>query len=61
MITDFSKSRTKINLMKAFAGESQASERYKIAASFAKKENLQVIEKAFLIIAEQEKEHAERL
>ena len=47
MITDFSKSQTKVNLMKAFAGESQARERYKIAASFAKKEGLQVIEKHF--------------
>jgi len=59
MITDFSKSQTKVNLMKAFAGESQARERYKIAASFAKKEGLQVIEQAFLTIAEQEKEHGE--
>lgn len=59
MITDFSKSQTKINLMKAFAGESQARERYTIAASFAAKEGLQVIQKAFLTIADQEKEHGE--
>ena len=59
MITDFYKSQTKVNLMKAFAGQSQPRERYKIAASFAKKEGLQVIEQAFLIIAEQEKEHGE--
>ena len=37
MATDFSKSMTKINLLKAFAGESQARNRYTFAASCAKK------------------------
>ena len=37
MATDFSKSMTKINLLKVFAGESQARNRYTFAASCAKK------------------------
>lgn len=59
MIIDFSKSQTRLNLMKAFAGESQARERYTIAASFAAKNDLYVIKKLFLDIADQEKEHGE--
>lgn len=47
------------NLMRAFAGESQARNRYTIAASVAKKEGLPVIEQVFLYTANQEKEHAE--
>ena len=39
---DFKDSQTKVNLMKAFAGESQASNRYTFAAAQAKKENLYV-------------------
>ena len=59
MIVDFSKSQTRLNLMKAFAGESQARERYTIAASFAGKKDLYVVKKLFLDIADQEKEHGE--
>ena len=59
MNTDFSESRTKINLMKSFAGECQARERYNISASFALKEKLYIINKAFLTISDQEKEHGE--
>lgn len=55
----FEKSNTKINLMKAFAGESQARNRYTFAAAQAKKEGLQVISKVFEFTANQEKEHAE--
>lgn len=51
-------SNTKINLMKAFAGESQARNRYIISASQARKENLNIIEKAFIFTANQEQEHA---
>ncbi len=58
MGVSFEKSNTKVNLMKAFAGESQARNRYTFAASQAKKEGLQVIEKVFTFTAEQEKEHA---
>lgn len=59
MATDFKNSRTKDNLMRAFAGESQARNRYTFAASQAKKENLHVIEAIFTFTANQEKEHAE--
>ncbi len=58
MSADFKESRTKENLMRAFAGESQARNRYTIAAAQAKKENLHVIEMVFSFTAEQEKEHA---
>jgi len=56
--TSFENSNTKINLMKAFAGESQARNRYTFAASQAKKEGLSVLEKVFIFTADQEKEHA---
>ncbi len=55
----FENSNTKINLMKAFAGESQARNRYTFAASQAKKEGLNVLERVFTFTANQEKEHAE--
>lgn len=44
--------------MRAFAGESQARNRYTIAASQAKRQNLHVIEAVFTFTAEQEREHA---
>ncbi|MCI9052749.1 MAG: rubrerythrin family protein [Lachnospiraceae bacterium] len=56
---DFKNSETKDNLMRAFAGESQARNRYTFSAYQAKKEKLPIIEKIFLFTAEQEKEHAE--
>lgn len=59
MPVDFKNSETKENLMRAFAGESQARNRYTIAAGQAKKQNLQVIEAVFKFTAGQEKEHAE--
>ena len=40
MNNNLSESQTKINLLRAFAGESQARNRYTFAASQAKKENL---------------------
>jgi rubrerythrin len=58
MGVDFSKSATRINLMKAFAGESQARNRYTFAASVAKREKMPIIENLFLLTANQEKEHA---
>ena len=45
--------------MRAFAGESQARNRYTFAAGQAKKENLYVVSAVFRYTAEQEKEHAE--
>ena len=56
---DFKTSQTKDNLMRAFAGESQARNRYTFAASQAKKEHQHVIESIFKFTADQEKEHAE--
>ena len=46
------------NLMKAFAGESQARNRYTYAASVAKKEGYNQISAIFLETADNEKEHA---
>lgn len=59
MNSDFNNSQTKVNLMKSFAGESQARERYSIASSFALKEKLYIISKAFDSTSDQEKEHGE--
>ncbi len=56
---DFKNSQTKDNLMRAFAGESQARNRYTFAASQAKREHQHVIEAIFRFTADQEKEHAE--
>ena len=55
MAADFKTSNTKINLMKAFAGESQARNRYTMAASQAKKEGLYVVQRVFEFTANQEK------
>lgn len=59
MAVDFKNSETKDNLMRAFAGESQARNRYTFGAALAKRENLHVIEAVFTYTADQEKEHAE--
>jgi len=50
--------RTEQNLLKAFAGESQARNRYAYFASKAKKEGYEQIAAIFLETAENEKEHA---
>jgi rubrerythrin len=55
----FEQSATKENLMKAFAGESQARNRYTMAAEEARKQNLHVLEQVFTFTADQEKEHGE--
>lgn len=52
--------RTEQNLLKAFAGESQARTRYTFFASVAKKEGYEQIAGIFMETAEQEKEHAKR-
>lgn len=44
MTVNFNMSETKTNLMRAFAGESQARNRYTFAASQAKTAGLSVIE-----------------
>ncbi len=52
--------QTEKNLVIAFAGESQARNRYTYFASAAKKEGLEQIARIFTETAEQEKEHAKR-
>ena len=51
-------SKTEKNLMAAFAGESQARNKYTYFASVAKKEGYEQIAAIFLQTAENEKEHA---
>lgn len=51
---------TEKNLLKSFAGESQARNRYTYFASVAKKEGFVQISNIFLETADNEKEHAER-
>jgi rubrerythrin len=53
-------SKTLENLMKAFAGESQARNRYTFYASIANKEGYRQIEAIFNETADNEKEHAKR-
>lgn len=53
-------SKTEQNLLKSFAGESQARNRYDFFASVAKKEGLEQISAIFLETALNEKEHAKR-
>ena len=53
-------SQTEKNLLKAFAGESQARMRYDYFAKKAKKEGLEQISAIFLETAENEKQHAKR-
>ena len=52
--------QTEKNLLKAFAGESQARNRYSYFASVAKKEGYEQISAIFTETADNEKEHAKR-
>lgn len=52
--------KTEQNLLKAFAGESQARNRYEMFAKIAKKEGYEQIAAIFQETADQEKEHAKR-
>ena len=54
-------SRTETNILTAFAGESQARNRYGFFASKAKKDGYVQIAEVFAETANQEKEHAKRL
>jgi len=53
-------SQTEKNLLKAFAGESQAKNRYEFAAKVAKGEGFEQIAAIFLETAAQEQTHAKR-
>jgi len=55
---DLKGSETEKNLLKAFAGESQARNRYNYFASVAKKEGYEQISAIFTETADNEKEHA---
>ncbi len=50
--------KTEQNLLKAFAGESQAKNRYEFYAKVAKKEGFEQISEIFMITAQQEQSHA---
>ena len=54
----FDRSQTRENLMRAFAGESQARNRYTFAASQAQKEGLAAVAQVFTFTARQELAHA---
>ncbi|MFQ5464707.1 MAG: rubrerythrin [Thermodesulfobacteriota bacterium] len=58
---DLKGSRTEKNLLAAFAGESQARNRYTYYASKAKKEGFVQISDIFTETANQEREHAKRI
>lgn len=55
---DFKASETHGNLMRAFAGESQARNRYTFAAEMARGQKLYVVEAVFNFTANQERAHA---
>ena len=55
---ELKRSRTEANLMAAFAGESQARNKYTYYASKAKKDGFEQIAEIFLETADNEKEHA---
>lgn len=59
-MTEFKGSQTEKNLLTAFAGESQARNRYTYFASQAKKDGYVQISDIFEETANQEKEHAKR-
>ncbi len=59
MSVNFTESKTRENLMRAFAGESQARNRYTFAADKAKKMGCRFLYNIFTFTANQEKAHAE--
>ena len=59
MAVNFKDSETLQNLMRSFAGESQARNRYTFAADLCQKQGLYVLKAIFKFTADQEKEHAE--
>jgi len=59
-MTELKGSKTEQNLLKAFAGESQARNRYTFYAKAAKKEGYEQISAVFLQTAEHERQHAKR-
>lgn len=60
MAEHFMESKTKENLMRAFAGESQARNRYTITAERAREMGMYTVADILIYTAEQERAHAER-
>ena len=60
MVNQLKESKTKVNLMKAFAGESQARNRYTFAAEAARLQKMYAIANVFEFTADQERAHAKR-
>lgn len=60
MAVNFAESKTKENLMRAFAGESQARNRYTIGAEKARQMKMYSVADIFQYTADQERAHAER-
>ena len=58
MSLSFANSETRLNLMRAFAGESQARNRYTFAAGLAQRQGLYALERVFTFTAQQEQAHA---
>lgn len=58
MTVEFQTSKTRENLMRAFAGESQARNRYTFAAEQANEAKLRVLAEIFKFTADQERAHA---
>ena len=54
MLTNFLQSETRINLARAFAGESQARNRYTIYAEIARREGQEYLARLFLETADNE-------
>ncbi|MFV0553486.1 MAG: rubrerythrin [Mangrovibacterium sp.] len=59
-MTSLKGTKTEQNLLKAFAGESQARNRYTMFAEKAREEGLEQMAAIFMETAEQEREHARR-
>ena len=55
---NLAQSATKVNLMRAFAGESMARNRYDLASNLAKQQNMYFIHQIFKFTAHQEQQHA---
>jgi rubrerythrin len=60
MTSSLKGTKTELNLLKSFAGESQARNRYEFFASVARKEGYEQIANIFMETSLQEKEHAKR-
>jgi len=60
MTKSIKETKTELNLLKSFAGESQARNRYEFFVKVAKKEGYEQIAAIFQETANQEKEHAKR-